>query len=155
MNKRKWLTLAGFMLLCLAVGGLGGWITAPSVIAWYPTLSKPEWNPPSWVFGPVWTTLYVMMAVAAWLVWLKPETTRTALILFFIQLALNSLWSFLFFGAQSPGLALIDILALWLALALTIHAFFEHSRTASLLLLPYLAWVSFAAFLNFSIWQLN
>jgi translocator protein len=155
MNQNKWLVLAGFLLLCLAVGGLGGWITAQSVITWYPTLNKPEWNPPSWVFGPVWTALYVMMAVAAWLVWQKPAATRTALILFFIQLALNSLWSFLFFGARSPGLALIDILALWLALALTVHAFFKHSSSAGLLLLPYLAWVSFAAFLNFSIWRLN
>lgn len=155
MNQNKWLVLAGFMLLCLAVGGLGGWITAQSVIRWYPTLNKPEWNPPSWVFGPVWTALYVMMAVAAWLVWQKPAATRTAMILFFIQLALNSLWSFLFFGARSPGLALIDILALWLALALAVHAFFKHSSNAGLLLLPYLAWVSFAAFLNFSIWRLN
>lgn len=155
MRPNQWLVLAGFVALCLAVAAFGGWITAASVVDWYPTLNKPEWNPPSWIFGPVWTTLYIMMAVAAWLVWKQGAGTSFALGLFFAQLALNSLWSILFFGARSPALALLDIAALWVALALTIHAFFKRSKPAGWLLIPYIAWVSFAAVLNFRIWQLN
>ncbi len=154
----QWLALAGFVAICLLAGALGGWITTQSVAEWYPTLNKPSWNPPSWVFAPVWTTLYVMMAVAAWLVWKKTPRApglRLALGLFFIQLALNCLWSFLFFGARNPAWALVDIVALLAVLAATTWAFFNHSRLAGALMLPYLAWVSFAAFLNFTIWQLN
>ncbi len=159
MNRiNPWAALAGFVAICLLAGGLGGWVTAQSVVDWYPTLNKPAWNPPAWVFGPVWTTLYVMMGVAAWLVWKKDthfSGVRIALILFFLQLALNCLWSFLFFGLRNPALALIDIVLLLVALALTTWAFFSHSRIAGLLMVPYLAWVSFATFLNFTIWQLN
>ncbi len=154
----KWLALLGFIILCLAVGGLGIWATSQSVVEWYPTLNKPSWNPPSWIFGPVWTTLYVLMGVAAWLVWRQDTRfsgVRAALILFAVQLALNSLWSFLFFKFHNPGLALVDIIALLITLALTTWAFFNHSKPAGLLMLPYLAWVTFATFLNFTIWQLN
>ncbi len=154
----QWVALAGFIAICLLAGGLGGWITAQSVAEWYPALNKPSWNPPSSVFAPVWTTLYLMMAVAAWLVWKKDQhfsAVRMALILFFVQLALNCLWSFLFFGARSPGWALVDIVVLLAALAATTAAFFNQSKAAGALMLPYLAWVSFAAFLNFTIWQLN
>jgi tryptophan-rich sensory protein len=156
--SRQWIGLAGFVAICLLAGALGGWVTSQSVVEWYPTLNKPAWNPPAWIFAPVWTTLYVMMAVAAWLVWKKGRRgsgARLALALFFIQLALNCLWSFLFFGARSPGWALVDIVALLAALAATTWAFFHHSRLAGALMLPYLAWVSFAGFLNFTIWQLN
>jgi tryptophan-rich sensory protein len=154
----SWAVLAGFIALCLAVGAVGGWITARSIADWYPTLAKPAWTPPNALFGPVWTALYIMMAFAAWLVWRKDARfagVRLALILFFAQLALNFLWSFLFFGLRSPGLALIDIIVLLVVLILTVWAFFQQSRWAGLIMLPYLAWVGFATALNFAIWQLN
>ena len=157
-RNRQWIVLAGFIAICLLTGALGGWVTSQSVVEWYPTLTKPAWNPPAWVFAPVWTTLYVLMGVAAWLVWRKAPRgsgLRLALGLFFLQLALNCLWSFLFFGARSPGWALVDIMALLAALAATTWAFFNHTRLAGALMLPYLAWAGFAAFLNFTIWQLN
>jgi translocator protein len=157
-RTNKWMALAGFIAVCLAVGGLAGWVTSQSVVEWYPTLNKPSWNPPPWIFAPVWTTLYVMMGVAAWLVWMKNirfSGVRVALILFGVQLALNGLWSFLFFKFHSPAWALVDILALLATLALTVVAFFNQSKLAGLLLVPYLAWVSFATFLNYTIWQLN
>ena len=151
---QKWLALAGFVGLCLAVAGLAGFATAQSVVHWYPTLAKPSWTPPGWLFGPVWTVLYILMGVAAWRVWLKGQA-RTALWLFGAQLLLNLAWSFLFFGARSPGLGLVDIVALWLAIAATIFAFAQLSRGAALLLVPYLAWVSFAMALNAKIFLLN
>jgi tryptophan-rich sensory protein len=150
----KWGVLVGFVILCLAVGGGAGFFTAGAVTQWYPTLNKPSFNPPPWIFAPVWTTLYIMMAVAAWLVWMKGHS-RTALNLFFVQLALNFAWSFLFFGAKSPGFALIEIVALWLAILLTLMSFWKRSNIAGWLLVPYLAWVSFAGVLNASIWWLN
>jgi translocator protein len=151
---RQYLVLAGFLLLCLGVGGLAGWATSQAVVDWYPTLVKPSWQPPPWLFGPVWTVLYAMMAVAAWLVW-RVGNARAALMLFGGQLLLNLAWSFLFFGARSPGLALLDIGALWLAIAATIFAFAFKSRIAAYLMVPYLCWVSFASALNASIWSLN
>lgn len=154
----SWAVLAGFIALCLGVGSAGGWITARSVAEWYPALAKPEWTPPNSIFGPVWTALYIMMAFAAWLVWRKDARfagVRVALILFFVQLALNFLWSFLFFGLKAPGTALVGIVALFLVLILTIWAFFQQSRWAGIIMLPYLAWVGFATALNFAIWRLN
>jgi translocator protein len=150
----KWLVLAGFLILCLAVGGGAGYFTAQSVVTWFPTLNKPFFNPPSWVFAPVWTTLYIMMAISAWLVWQK-QNSRSALILFFVQLALNFAWALLFFGMKSPILALIDIIAMWVAILATLLAFRKFSTFASWLLAPYLAWVSFATILNASIVWLN
>jgi translocator protein len=155
MERRKpWLVLAGLVALCLAVGALGGWITAPAVAEWYPTLNKPSWQPPNWLFGPVWTTLYVLMAISAWLVW-KRGNSGPAMILFFAQLALNCAWSFLFFGARSPWLGLVGIGMLLVALIATVIVFFKRDKLAGTLMLPYLAWVSFASFLNFTIWRLN
>lgn len=151
---RSWLVLAGFVVLCLAVAALGGWVTVQAVAEWYPTLNKPSWTPPSWLFGPVWTVLYIMMAVAAWLVW-KAGQAKVALLLFGAQLLLNLAWSFLFFGARSPGLGLIDIVLLWLAIAATIFAFSLRSRLAAYLMVPYLCWVSFATALNAAIFVLN
>jgi len=118
---------------------------------------KPTWNPPDWLFGPVWSILYFMMAVAAWLVWRTCEwnKSRPALIWFGIQLALNTAWSFLFFGMQRPDIALAEILSLWLAIAATFIAFTRRSIAAAILFAPYLAWTSFAVFLNFTIWRLN
>jgi benzodiazapine receptor len=142
----------------LAIGGLSGLATARSVTVWYPTLNKPPFNPPSWLFGPVWTALYVTMGVALCLVWRegweRPEV-RTAMVLFAVQLALNALWSLLFFGMRSPALAFAEILALWVAIVATTIAFWGIRTTAGALLLPYLAWVTFAAVLNGSIWWLN
>ena len=151
----KWLVLAGFFILCLGVGIVGGVATAGAVVDWFPTLKKPFFNPPSWVFAPVWTLLYIMMAVAAWRVWLAGAQSKPALNLFFIQLVLNFLWPLLFFGLHMPGLALVDITIMWIMIALTIRAFFGIARPAGWLLVPYLAWVSFATLLNASIWWLN
>lgn len=151
----KWMVLAGFIILCLGVGVVSGVMTAGAMVDWYPTLNKPFFNPPSWVFAPAWTILYIMMAVAAWRVWLAGPSSKPALNLFFIQLVLNFLWSVFFFGLRSPALALIDIIAMWIMIALTMRAFFKIARPAGWLLVPYLAWVSFAAVLNASIWWLN
>lgn len=155
MRRNPWIVLAGFIVLCLAVGGIGGFATAQSVESWYLTLNRPGWNPPNWLFGPVWTVLYVTMAVAAWLVWRTGRDVKPALILFFVQLALNFAWPFLFFGARSPLLGLIGIVVLLITILATNRAFFQRSVAAGLLMLPYLAWVGFATALNFAIWQLN
>ncbi len=151
---KQWWVLAGFLALCLGLGSLGGYITAPAIAEWYPSLNKPSWTPPSWLFGPAWMVLYIMMAVAAWLVW-RAGNARTALILFGAQLLLNIAWSILFFGARSPGLGLIDVIAMWLAIAATIFAFAMRSRLAAFLMVPYLCWVSFAAALNAAIFMMN
>ena len=142
----------------LAIGGLSGFATADAVSSWYPTLVKPSFNPPAWVFGPVWTVLYITMGVAAFLVWRQGLATggvRLALVVFAVQLALNGLWSILFFGMQSPGVALIEIIALWLAIAATVVLFWRVATVAGALMVPYLLWVSFATVLNASIWWLN
>ncbi len=142
--------------LCFAAAAIGGAITATSVDTWYATLAKPWFNPPAWVFGPVWTVLYAMMAAAAWLVWRRGRgVARPALALFVVQLALNVGWSGLFFGLRSPGLALIEIVLLWLAIAATAAAFARHDKVAAWLMLPYLGWVTFAAALNAAIWHLS
>jgi translocator protein len=157
-GMKPWFALAGFLAICLLAGALGGAVTAQSITGWYALINKPAWNPPSWVFAPVWTTLYIMMAVSAWLVWRKGwrhSGVKLALLLFFAQLALNALWPLVFFGAQEIGLAVVTIAALWTVLALTIWASAGVSMWAGILLLPYIAWVSFAGFLNYTIWQLN
>ena len=151
----RWVVLAGFLILCLGVGAIAGGFTAQAVTAWYPTLAKPPFNPPNSVFGPVWTILYVMMAVAGWAVWERGRDAKPALNLFFVQLALNFAWSFFFFGLQRPALALIDIIALWIAILLTIRAFLKLRPAAGWAMVPYLAWVSFATYLNAGIWWLN
>jgi benzodiazapine receptor len=128
-----------------------------SVADWYPTLAKPSWTPPAWLFGPVWTVLYVMMAVAGWLVWKRYGLTgaREALLLFFVQLALNAAWSWLFFGFRMPGVAFAEIVMLWGAIVATTLLFWKACAPAAVLFLPYLLWVTFAAVLNYSIWRLN
>lgn len=137
---------------------IASFVTAPGTSDWYANLNKPSFNPPGWVFGPVWTILYILMAVSAGLVWHKELTgpiVRMALALYLLQLVLNGLWTPLFFGAKMPLLAFIDIVLLWAAIILTILAFVKVSRYAGLLMLPYLAWTTFAAVLNFSLWYLN
>ena len=124
---------------------------------WYAQLAKPTWNPPSWIFAPVWTLLYICMAVAAWLVWRKKGLLEasTPITLWIVQLGLNSVWTWFFFGMHSPGVAFADIVILWVAIAATLVAFWRVSAAAGALLVPYLAWVSFAAVLNFTIWSMN
>ena len=126
---------------------------------WYASLAKPEWTPPPWVFGPAWTILYAMMALAAWRLWRRlgsrPLEARRALVLFAVQLALNLAWTPVFFGMQRPDLALVVILLLWVAIAATIVAAWQACKTAAALLMPYLAWVTFATALNMAIWRLN
>lgn len=156
-NGRSAAVLILWLAVCLGVGSAGAVFTARSVGTWYPLLVKPSWNPPGWVFGPVWTTLYVMMALAAWLVWRRRGFRGGAAAFgwFALQLALNALWSPLFFGLQNPRAALVDVVLLWAAIAGTVIAFWKRSRPAGILLLPYWLWVSFAAALNFAIWRLN
>lgn len=152
--KKRWFGLAVWIMLPLLVGGGIGGMFQPG--AWYDGLEKPSFNPPSWVFGPVWTTLYILMGVAAWLVWERyRDRARGALTLFVVQLIFNAAWSALFFGAQAPGLAFAEILVLWALILATVVAFWRWRPVAGALLLPYLAWVSFAAVLNFSLWRLN
>ena len=145
------------VLICLAVGGLAGYATQTSVTTWFPTLNKPFFNPPSWLFGPVWTILYILMGVALWFVWKAPQTQerKNGIIIFAVQLVLNFLWSFLFFGMKNPLFALVDIVLMLIAITLTIIIFRKVSTKTTPLLVPYLAWVSFATVLNASIWWLN
>lgn len=146
-----------FILMCQGAGGLGAVATMPEISGWYQTIAKPSWNPPDYVFGPVWTTLFLLMAIAAWLVW-KPAGFRDAtlpLSLFVVQLVLNVLWSWIFFGMHQLGLAFAELMMLWLSILATTAAFFNRSPPAGWLFVPYLAWVSFAGVLNFTIWRLN
>jgi len=153
--RNQWLVLAGFIVLCIVTGGIGGFATQDAIDGWYNTIAKPWWTPPNAIFGPVWTLLYVMMAVAAWLVWKTKDRLGPAMLLFAAQLGFNLLWSLLFFGARSPGMALIEVIFLWSSVLLTMLAFFGRQRTAGWLFVPYLAWVSFAAILNLAIWRMN
>lgn len=144
--------------VCLCIGFFSGFATQSSIDSWYTTLNKPFFNPPNWIFAPVWTILYIIMGIAAGMVWSKGfyhKWVQTALYHFIFQLLLNGLWSIVFFGFKSPGLALLVIIALLILILLTIKWFKVVSKTAAYLLIPYLAWVIFASILNFSIWQLN
>jgi benzodiazapine receptor len=150
------LALSLFYLLCFLAAGLGSLFTMASVGGWYTTLAKPAWSPPDWIFGPVWTVLYATMAVGGWLVWRRGGLASVpALRWFAVQLVLNVGWSVVFFGLRMPGLAVIEIVVLWLAIGATLMTSWRVSRPASILLVPYLLWVSFAAALNFAIWRLN
>ena len=155
MKKIDWSKLLLSILLAQGAGGIGAIATTPKIATWYSTLTKPGFSPPNWLFGPVWTILFLMMGVAFYLVWMKGKRAHTALVIFGIQLVLNILWSFLFFGAESPGLALGEIMLLWWAIAATAINFEKISKTAGWLLMPYLFWVSFASVLNAAIFQLN
>ena len=128
--KHQWLFLAGFILIPLAVGSIGGFATQTSIDTWYSTLAKPSWNPPNWVFAPVWTLLYIMMGIAAWLVWRTRDRIGPAMLLFFAQLGFNLLWSLVFFGLRSPGLALVEVVFLVGSVLLTMLAFFGRQSTA-------------------------
>ena len=145
------------VLIAEAAGILGSVFTASSVRSWYLTLVKPSWNPPSWVFGPVWTTLYLLMGIAASLVWSRRSLPGAKLALWFygIQLALNALWSILFFGLKNPLLSFVEIIILIIFIIVTTVLFWKINPWAGVLMIPYIIWVSFASYLNYSIWQLN
>lgn len=157
MSKPKQITgFIGWVVLCFAASALGA-IASIQAQAFYGQLVQPSWAPPGSVFGPVWSVLYALMAIAAWLVWRNGgfRANRTPLLLFLVQLALNALWSWLFFAWQLGAMAFVDILVLWVLIAATILSFWRVRPLAGALLIPYLCWVSFAAFLNYSVWQLN
>lgn len=144
------------IVFCLAVGGISGALTADAIQNWYLTLHKPSWNPPNGVFAPVWTTLYLMMGVSLGIIWSKNHPkTNLAIGLFMVQITLNFFWSLVFFRWQSPQWAFVEIIFMWIAIFLTIRTFYQINKMASYLLIPYILWVSFAAFLNYTIWQLN
>lgn len=143
-----------FVLLCFGVSVLGGMVTTPALRPWYESLAKPPWTPPGWVFGPVWVVLYPLMAIAGWTIW-REGRSRVAVLLFLLQLALNAAWPWLFFGLRRLDWAFVDIVALVVAIVVTIVAFYRLRRRAAFLLVPYLAWVVFAAALNFAVWRLN
>jgi tryptophan-rich sensory protein len=138
-------------------GGIGSAFTTPAIPNWYASINKPVFTPPGWVFGPAWTTLYILMGISFYLVWSKTNFVgyQRALLFFVIQLVLNALWSILFFGLRQPLYALMEILVLWVIILITLLQFYKIDKTAGLILLPYLAWVSFATLLNFFIVKLN
>lgn len=156
-KRRLILGLTLSIAIAQAAGLLGSVVTFTGDGSWYMALNLPSWNPPGWIFGPVWTTLYTLMGISAFLVWKEPKTKErhTALWLYGIHLILNTLWSIIFFGLQNPAFAFFEILVLWSFIILLVQRFWKLNKTASLLLTPYLAWVSFAAVLNLTIWQLN
>jgi len=168
------------ILICQGAGLLGSVFTAPAISTWYGALQKPSFNPPNWVFAPVWTALFFLMGVSLYLVWVNNWTVEipadrprkiwnrfserlwlgswreeNAMAIFALQLVLNILWSIIFFGLKLPGLAFFEILMLWFAILYTIVNFYRISKPASYLLLPYILWVTFAGFLNFTIWMMN
>jgi translocator protein len=147
--------LIACIAVCFAAAALGSFFTTPSLRPWYASLSKPGWTPPSWLFAPVWTVLYIAMAVAAWLVWQKAGLSSAAMRLFLIQLLLNVMWSALFFRLRSPGMAFGEIVMLWCAILGAAISFWKIVPLAGWLMFPYLVWVTFAAALNFAIWRVN
>ncbi len=151
------LKLVASVIFCQIAGLLGSLFTTPAISSWYKTLNKPFFTPPNWVFSPVWIILFMLMGISLYFVWRRPDHPqfKPALIFLFVQLILNVVWSMAFFGLRSPFLGLVDIVALWIAILLTIRYCFKVSKFAGILLIPYLLWVSFAALLNFSLWFQN
>ena len=143
------------IVVCLGAAGLGSLLTTPALRPWYADLNKPRWTPPNWLFGPVWTVLFIAMAIAAWLVWRRVGLTAAPMQLFLLQLLFNVAWSALFFRLRSPGPAFAEIVLLWFAILATSIGFWGAVPAAGWLFLPYLIWVGYAAALNFSIWRLN
>lgn len=151
------LKLIASVLISQAAGAIGSLFTVQNIPTWYAGLNKPSFNPPNYLFGPVWITLYFIMGIAFYLVWRKSETEniKSAVWLFMIQLALNSVWSIIFFGYKNPMLGFMEIIVMWVFIVLCIVKFYPISKVAAWLLVPYLLWVSFASVLNFKIWMLN
>ncbi len=155
---REVVRLVVSIVVCQLAGGIGAIFTTPAIPTWYASLNKPAFNPPNTVFFPVWTTLYTLMGIAAFLVWrqgLRERTVRVALGIFAVQLVLNTVWTIIFFGQQSLFGALIAIVFLWIAIVVNIVTFWRISEVAGALLIPYILWVSFASLLNYSVWMLN
>lgn len=181
MNYKNLFKLLVSIIICELAGVIGAIFTTPEIGAWYKTLNKPSFNPPNWIFGPVWTTLFVLMGISLYLVWVKNWQVKNELnfngkkawnsvsqkfftgtwqkanivIIFAVQLILNILWSVVFFGAHSPGAAFFVLLMLWIAIVYTIINFYRVSKTSAILLLPYILWVSFAGVLNYFLWMIN
>ena len=154
--RRNPFQLLFFIIICLSIGWLGSLATRSSLTGWYAGLQKPPFNPPNGIFAPVWTFLYILMAIAGWRIWSHPFPGRGRLRLLFVaQLFLNGVWSFLFFGLHNPAIGLADILLLWIFLCILIRSAWQLERTTALLLTPYILWVSFAAYLNVGLWWLN
>lgn len=157
-NKQKFLRFLGSMSICFGAAFIGGLFTASSIADWYQYLAKPSFSPPSWVFGPVWTLLYLLMGISLYLIWekgLKNRKVKDVFILFIVHIFFNVLWSVLFFGLRTPFLAFADIIVMWITLAAVIVLSSRLNKYSPLLLIPYLFWISFALLLNFSIWKLN
>ena len=154
----KWSKLVASVVICQLAGVIGSIFTVSSIPTWYTSLEKPWFTPPNFVFGPVWITLYTLMGISLYLIWQKgpgKDDVRSALLAFFGQLAVNSVWSIVFFGLQSPFYALILIVFLWFLILLTIYKFYKLDKKAGLILVPYIAWVTIAALLNYYVWVLN
>lgn len=147
------------IVICLFAGFIGSFFTTTAIPTWYASINKPSFNPPNWLFGPVWTFLYILMGISLYIIWDKDVKNKkiknNALMIFGIQLFLNVLWSVIFFGLKSPFYAFIEIMFLWVTILFTIISFYKISKTASFLLIPYILWVSFASLLNFYVWVLN
>lgn len=157
-NMKNWIKLIIALALPQIVGLSGALLTNTGDSSWFQQIEKPSWNPPSWLFAPVWTTLYILMGIALYIVWKSGAPDRLkkpAITLWAVQLVLNFFWTLIFFGAEEPGWALVEIIALWVAILLTIFAFARISKLSAWLLVPYIAWVSFASILTATIWQLN
>jgi len=157
-NRKNITSFLLFILLIVAIEWVGHVLTMSSVTDWYLTLKKPSWNPPGYVFGPIWTILYIMIAISGWRVYVKASSSKQkqqAFVFYGLQLGFNLFWSFFFFFLQSPLLGLIDILALLICIALNIKAFYPLDRVSAYLLIPYFGWTFYAAILNFTIWSLN
>jgi benzodiazapine receptor len=157
VKKVNWLRLLASIIVCQAAGAIGSVFTVPSIPTWYASLVKPSFNPPSWVFGPVWTFLYLLMGISLYLVWEKigKKGVKEALGVFGLQLLANAAWSIIFFGLKDISSALVEILILAALIIITIYKFYRVDRRAAYLLAPYLLWVTFASFLNLSLWSLN
>ncbi|WP_438864219.1 TspO/MBR family protein [Neptunicella sp.] len=155
-KKQQILGLIGWLVICFSASAIGA-IASVNAREFYVQLVQPDWAPPGWLFGPVWTLLYCLMAVSAWLVWRSEynQAKRPALALFLIQLGLNSVWSWLFFAWHKGAWAFIDIILLWCCIVFTLFRFGRIQKASALLLIPYILWVSFAAVLNYTVWQLN
>jgi tryptophan-rich sensory protein len=153
----KWFSLILWLAICFSAAGIGSWFTAGEIAGWYRTLARPSIAPPNWVFGPVWTLLYALMAIAAWQVWLAaPSNSRTwGLSLFLVQLGLNLAWSWIFFHAHQIGFALTEVILLWAAIGVTTLVFSRVAPVSALLMAPYWAWVTFASLLNAAYWRIN
>jgi len=157
MFKKSIFPLLISILITLSAGFIGSFFTTSSITTWYAFINKPFFSPPNWLFAPVWTLLYILMGISAFLIWKKRDNLKTkqALISYGIQLVLNTLWSIIFFGMHNPGLAFLEIIILWLFILITLIKFYKINKTAGLLFIPYLLWVSFASILNYAIWILN